>query len=126
MNPKTISKLFLIAALFNWVVGIALMTNAPLLLGLFNVTPVPTEPVFVSLSGWLIICYGIGYFWASRDFAGNLGIIWLGIIGKLGVFGVVLMSTLLGQISWQMNIVSSVDLVFAVLFILAIRNHDGP
>ena len=125
MNPKTSSRLFLIAALFNWLVGIALMTDASLLLGLFNVTPLPTEPLFMSLSGWLIICYGIGYFWASRDLAGNIGIIRLGIVGKLGVFSVVLISTLLGHISWQMNLLSGADLVFAVLFIMAIREHDG-
>jgi hypothetical protein len=121
VNPKTTSRLFLIAALFNWLVCIVLMTDAPLLLGLFNVTPLPTEPLFISLSGWLIICYGIGYYWASRDLAGNLGIIRLGIIGKLGVFGVVLISTWLGHISWQMNILSGADLIFAALFIIAIR-----
>ena len=76
----------------------------------------------MSLSGWLVICYGIGYFWASRDPAGNLGIIRLGIIGKLGVFGVVLISTLLGHVSWQMNLLSSADLIFAVLFIIALRD----
>ena len=121
MNPQPTGKLFLIAALFNWLVGTALIIDAPLLLGLLNVTPLPTEPLFVSLSGWLIICYGIGYYWASRDLAGNLGIIRLGIIGKFGVFAVVLVSTLLGHISWQMNLISGVDLVFAALFIKAIR-----
>ena len=121
MNPQPTGKLFLIAALFNWLVGTALIIDAPLLLGLLNVTPLPTEPLFMSLSGWLIICYGFGYYWASRDLAGNLGIIWLGIIGKLGVFVVVLISTVLGHISWQMNLLSGVDLIFAALFIMAIR-----
>ena len=125
MNSKTSSRLLLIAALFNWAVGVALMTDASLLLQLFNITPLPTEPLFMTLSGWLIICYGIGYFWASRDLAGNLGIIRLGIIGKLGVFGVVLISSLLGHISWQMNLLSSVDLVFAVLFTMAIGKYGG-
>ena len=123
MNPKTSSRMFLIAALFNWLVGIALMTDASMLLRLFNVTPLPTEPLFMSLFGWLVICFGIGYFWASRDLAGNLGIIWLAIIGKLGVVGVVLISTLLGHISWQMNLLSGPDLIFAMLFIMAISEH---
>lgn len=121
MNPKNTSRLFVIAALFNWLVGFTLMADAPLLLGLFNVTPLPTEPLFMSLSGWLIMCFGIGYFWASRDLARNIGIIRLGIIGKLGVFGVVLMSTVLGHVSWQMNLLSGADLIFAVLFIIAVR-----
>jgi hypothetical protein len=40
------------------------------------------------------------------------------------VFGVVLLATLLGHTSWQMNILSSADLVFAVLFISILR-HAG-
>lgn len=123
MNSKNSNKLFFIAALFNWVVGVVFIVDAPLLLGLFNVTPLPTEPLFMSLSGWLIICYGIGYYWASRDLAGNIGIIRLGIIGKIGVFAVVLISTVLGHVSWQMNLLSSADLVFAGLFIIAIRDN---
>ena len=124
MNIETSRKLFLVAALFNWMVGAVLIIDAAWLLDLFRVTPLPTEPLFVYLFAWLVIAYGIGYYWAARDPLANAPIIRLGIIGKLGVFGVVVVATLLGHTSWQMNILSSADLVFAVLF-MAVLRRDG-
>ena len=124
MNIETSRKLFLVAALFNWMVGAVLIIDAAWLLDLFRVTPLPTEPLFVYLFAWLVIAYGIGYYWAARDPLANAPIIRLGIIGKLGVFGVVVVATLLGHTSWQMNILSSADLVFAVLFMAVLRS-DG-
>ena len=124
MNNETSRKLLLVAALFNWIIGAALIIDAAWVLGLFRVTPLPTEPLFVYLFAWLVIAYGIGYYWAAQDPVANAPIIRLGIIGKLGVVGVVLLATLLGDISWQMNILSGADLVFAVLFIAVLRS-DG-
>jgi hypothetical protein len=121
MNRETSHKLLLVAALFNWMVGTALIVDAAWLMGLFRVTPLPTEPLFVYLFAWLVIVFGIGYYWSARDPVAYAPVIRLGVIGKLGVVAVVLLATLQGHTSWQMNIVSSADLVFAVLFIAVLR-----
>jgi hypothetical protein len=79
---NTTGTLFLTGAVFNWLVGLALHFDAGLLFELFRVTPAPTEPLFVQLFAWLVIVFGVGYLWVSRDPPGKVPIIWLGILGK--------------------------------------------
>jgi hypothetical protein len=114
--------MFAFAALFNWFVGVAIVFFPAPLFQLFQITPLPTEPLFAYLLGWLVFAFGIGYYWISRDPVVNKPVIRLGIIGKLGVVATVLVATLLGDVSWQMNILSSADLVFAGFFIVALRS----
>lgn len=108
--------MFLTAAIFNWLVGLALAFKAEFLFALFRVTPAPTEPLFLQLFSWLVIVFGIGYFWVYRDPAANAPIIKLGIIGKLSVVVVSLACVLAGSVSWQMMILASADLLYVVLF----------
>jgi len=121
MTAKSVRVLFVTGAVFNWLVGLALLFDAPLLFGLFHVTPVPTEPLFIQLFAWLVIVFGVGYFWVSRDPIANVPIIKLGMLGKVSVFLVCLAATVTGMVSWQMMILASGDLVYALLFWRALR-----
>ncbi|MBT8047473.1 MAG: hypothetical protein HKN57_03355 [Xanthomonadales bacterium] len=116
MNANNTRTMFLTAAIFNWLVGLALAFKAEFLFALFRVTPAPTEPLFLQLFSWLVIVFGIGYFWVYRDPAANAPIIKLGIIGKLSVVVVSLACVLAGSVSWQMMILASADLLYVVLF----------
>jgi hypothetical protein len=116
VKAKDSKTLFLTAAIFNWAVGLVLAFKAELLFELFRVTPAPTEPLFLQLFSWLVIVFGIGYFWASKDLAANVSIVKLGLLGKLSVVLVVLACILTGAVSWQMMLLASVDLVYAALF----------
>lgn len=80
MTEKSIRIMFTTAAWFNWVAGGAVAVNAGWLFSLFGITPLPTEPLFHQLFAWLVIVFGIGYFWASRDPAANVPVIKLGIL----------------------------------------------
>jgi hypothetical protein len=122
VNTKQSKTMFLTAAIFNWTVGLALAFKAGLLFELFRVTPAPTEPLFLQLFSWLIIIFGIGYFWASKDLAANVSIVKLGLLGKLSVVLVVLACILAGVVSWQMMLLASADLVYAALFWRALRS----
>ena len=113
--------MFLTAAIFNWAVGFALAFNAQLLFDLFRVTPAPTEPLFLQLFSWLVIVFGIGYFWVWKDPAGNVPIIKLGILGKLSVVLVALACVVMGAVSWQMMILASADLLYVFLFWRALK-----
>jgi small multidrug resistance pump len=122
VNTKQSKTMFLTAAIFNWTVGLALAFKAGLLFELFRVTPAPTEPLFLQLFSWLIIIFGIGYFWASKDPAANAPIVKLGLLGKLSVVLVALSCVLTGAVSWQLLILVSVDLLYAVLFWRALKS----
>ena len=116
MTSKSLRTLFVTAAVFNWLVGLGLLFNAPLLFQLFGVTPVPTELLFVQLFAWLVIVFGVGYYWVSRDPESHIPLIKLGMLGKASVVLVCLAAVVTGGISWQMMILASADLVYAILF----------
>ena len=125
MTSKSMRIMFTTAAWFNWLAGLALAVNVELLFGLFRITPPPTEPVFLQLFAWLVIVFGIGYFWASRDPVANVPVIKLGMIGKLSVVLVSLACVMTGSISWQLMILVSADLLYAILFWRALKAIQG-
>jgi small multidrug resistance pump len=122
VKAKDSKTLFLTAAIFNWAVGLVLVLKAGLLFELFQITPAPTEPLFLQFFSWLIIVFGIGYFWASKDLATNAPIVRLGMLGKMSVVLVALACVLTGAVSWQLLILVSIDLLYAVLFWRALRS----
>ena len=125
MKAKSMRIMFTTAAWFNWVAGLAVAVNVELLFGLFRITPLPTEPLFLQLFAWLVIVFGIGYFWVSRDPVANVPIIKLGMIGKLSVVLVSLACVLTGSVSWQMMTLVSADLLYAILFWRALQSIQG-
>ena len=125
MKAKSMRIMFTTAAWFNWLAGLAVAVNAELLFGLFRITPLPTEPLFLQLFAWLVIVFGIGYFWVSRDPVANVPIIKLGMIGKLSVVLVSLACVMTGSISWQLMILVSADLLYAILFWRALKVIQG-
>jgi len=125
MKAKSMRIMFTTAAWFNWLAGLAVAVNAELLFGLFRITPLPTEPLFLQLFAWLVIVFGIGYFWVSRDPVANVPIIKLGMIGKLSVVLVSLACVLTGSVSWQMMTLVSADLLYAILFWRALQTLQG-
>ena len=125
MTDKSIRIMFTTAAWFNWVAGGAVAVNAGWLFSFFRVTPLPTEPLFLQLFAWLVIVFGIGYFWASRDPAANVPVIKLGMLGKLSVVLVSLVCVLTGSVSWQIMLLMSADLLYAILFWRALKAIQG-
>jgi hypothetical protein len=121
VNRSSQKILFSCAAVFNWLVALALFFNASLLLELFAVTPLPTELAFVHQFAGLVFLFGFGYYWAGNDLKTNAPVIRLGVAGKLGVVTIGLFDIVAGNISWQFMLLASADLVFALLFIQALR-----
>jgi len=108
-------KLFGNAAMFNFVVALALLFLRPWLAPLVRLDPVAgTNLVFVYLSAMLIGVFGYMYL-RFRTF------IELGVIGKLLAVGAVTWPWLAGDIGWQLPLLVSGDVVFALLFIGFLR-----
>ena len=124
MQRQTASKMFLAAAVFNWVVASSLFFSPAALLNLFGATPTPDQSLWVQQFAGLVFVFGIGYYWAARNFAANLPIIRLAFIGKTGVMLIGLLNVLAGEISWQFMLPVSGDLCFVILFIMALRSRS--
>ena len=122
MKITTVRTVFLVSAVFNWLVGLGLAFAGAKLIGMFGVTPLPTEPLFLQLFAWLVFAFGIAYYWIYKDPPGNRALIRLGIIAKLGVVIVCLANIFLGHVSWQIMLVAGADLAFAILFWRALKS----
>ena len=121
MKQSITSKLFLAAAIFNWVMGLGLFFVPHILLGLFSISPGIEQTLWVQQFAGLVFMFGIGYYWASRDLNANAQIIRLGAIAKCGVVLIGIINVLTGDTSWQFLIPISADAAWAVLFIAALR-----
>jgi hypothetical protein len=121
VDRSSLSPLFLSAALFNWVVAIALFFVPQGFLRLFHITPGVDQAFWVREFAGLVFMFGVGYFWAARDLAANAKIVRLAVPAKTAVVLVALLSVITGDISWQILIPVSVDGIYAVLFLLALN-----
>ncbi len=117
--------LFLSAAIFNWVVGLGMLLAYRPLFEMIGAAPIPEDPFLVQQFAGLVLIFGLGYFWASRDFARNIPVVKLGMLGKLSVFTLALIHVVLGAVTWQFLALASVDLVYALLFVAALRAHKS-
>ena len=115
-------KLFGTAALFNFLVALALLFLRPQLGPLVRLDPVTgTNVVFVYLAAGLVAVFGYAYVRIAQDPERFRPFIELGVIGKLLAVGAVTWPWLTGEVGWQLPLVVSGDAVFALLFIDFLR-----
>ena len=62
MNEQLRKKMLFSAACFNWLAAVALLVFPDMLLQLFRITPLPTEPLFLHMFAALVFVFGVGYF----------------------------------------------------------------
>ena len=121
MTQETAGKIFLSGAIFNWAVALTLFFIPGIFLNLLSVTPTPQQSLWVQQFAGLVFVFGIGYYWASRDFEANIQIIRLAVIGKAGVVLIGVLNVVIGDVSWQFMLPASGDLIFVVLFVMALK-----
>src|SRR5580704_301421 len=81
--------LFVVAAIWNVAVGLAAMLVPERMASLVYRTPLPIDNP-TALAAWsdfaaCVLLFGLGYAIVARDTSRNHGLVWIGIIGKLGV-----------------------------------------
>ena len=117
--------LFGFAALVNLAVGIGMVVGArevAVQLGVLG----PGAPYAMTMVGMMIGVFGVGYAIVSGNPAGNRGIVWLGVIGKLGAAGLAAMQYMQGLIPQTTFMLGMGDAVFAALFLLFLWRGPRP
>ncbi|RRJ83217.1 hypothetical protein [Aestuariirhabdus litorea] len=109
-------RLLLSAACFNWSVALLFVVDIQWTFTLLGIKPVPSEPLFVELFATLVFCFGIGYFWASRDPRAGAPLIRLGAWSKLILVLVGGLEVVRGLVSWPLLLPLAVDLFYALVF----------
>ncbi len=119
--PSGHRTLFFSAALFNWTVAAIFLLFYRPIFQLIGISPVPHNPVYLHLFACMVALFGLAYYWAAKNLEKNRNLVQLGIIGKLSIFTLVLAYGLSGSVSWQFSALVSVDLVYAILFAIVLR-----
>ncbi|KQC11221.1 MAG: hypothetical protein APR62_10290 [Smithella sp. SDB] len=69
----------------------------------------------------VVLIFGIGYYFVSRDISKNRGIVWMGVIGKLCFFFFLTYSYLTAKSTILSFLGGMGDLIFTILFLNFLR-----
>lgn len=122
--------LFALAAAWNLVIGLSILIapwfSLQLLYG--HEPGGPNDPLLAMLDrdfGFCVLLFGVGYGIVAVDPSRNQGLIWLGIIGKLGVVASLGQRWLIGMATAWVLPAAAGDLVFAALFVWFLWRSDS-
>ena len=74
-----------------------------------------------------VFVFGLGYYWVSQNFQKNRQLAVLAVYGKLGVFCVAIIATLIGALSLSGLAGSLIDFTYGILFAHALKkNPERP
>lgn len=112
-------KLFIIAALWNIVISISLLTLLALQLDVWDLMGIIRPNSFIWLQEFLLLVgvFGIGYYAISKNLKDNHVTVLMGIVGKSGVFSLNLYYFLIQEVGISVMLLGCGDLIFAILFI---------
>lgn len=121
MTMKTksaVTLLFVVAALYDGLLGLAFLSSGDALFARCGVTP-PNHPGYVQFPAALLLVFALMFAAVAASPARNRNLIPYGILLKLAYCGVVAHHWLAGRLPWMWQPFWIVDLAFAVLFVLA-------
>lgn len=109
--------LFGFAAFYNFAVGGAMLAAPERVCEQLNISGAG-GPFAVAMAGMLIAVFGVGYAMVSAAPAKNRGIVWIGLIGKVGAAVLATIQFNAGIIPQSTFLLGIGDLVFVALFAL--------
>jgi hypothetical protein len=116
--------LFIIGAIWNIVIALGFLFLTKQVLPLFGLQ-MPAEPVWLYLFSALVLVFGLGYYWVSRNLDRNHAVVGMGVVGKLLVFLILGYYWIAGSIPTLTALAGVGDLVFAILFLGFLTNYKS-
>lgn len=108
---------FAFAAFYNLAVGGAMLAASERAAAALNISGAG-GPFAMAMAGLLIAVFGVGYAMVAAAPAKNRGIVWIGVIGKIGAAALAGVQFQAGAIPLSTFLLGMGDLVFVVLFAL--------
>lgn len=125
MKYKTKERIFFLAAIWNLVFGLAMLLFPAAVFSLFYGETLLESAyllrLFSNCFAFSILIFGMGYFLVSRNPNENHAVIWMGIVGKVAVFGIFLLGLIDGRVTPYGFFGAAGDLVWAAIFLAALR-----
>jgi hypothetical protein len=124
MSDTFWSRVFLFAALYNFSAGFGPLFMPNIAAEAFGIAPLGSA-MPMQMLGLLVMVFGAGYLFVSRDLDDLRVIVILGVIGKAGVFLIITAHYLSGEASLLGFLVAIGDLVFVVVFVRFLQLYPG-
>jgi hypothetical protein len=121
MKREWIRPFFMIAAAYDFILGVVFLLAYRAVYAYFNVT-LPNHPAYVQFAAAVVAIFGIGFWYVARAPERNRDIIKLGVLLKLTYSLVVLSWWFRGQMPGMWVPFAWVDLAFMVAFLAALRS----
>lgn len=123
-SNKPIRLLFFVGGLYDGLLGCMFLFCGEYILWLFGVTP-PNHPGYLQFPAALLLIFGFMFATIAANPMKNRNLIPYGILLKVAYCGVIGFHWFTDGIPYMWKPFFVCDLVFLVLFLLAIRTLDG-
>ena len=120
MQTGWIKPMFIIAALYDFILGIVFLIAFKPIYRMLGLT-LPNHDGYVQFGAALVAIFGVGFWLVARAPQRNRDIIIMGILLKLSYAGVVLGHYFFGSVPGIWIPFAWIDLIFAGIFIAALR-----
>ena len=120
-NERLYRILFLIAALYDFILGFIFFAFMNFFLeGVFKL-PLPLYPAFFQAAAAFVFVMGVGFYFVYRNMYRNIDIVKVGIVFKLFYTGLAFYYVFFGGMPWIFSVFGFLDIIFIVFFIFFLR-----
>ena len=117
---------FLVACLYDVLLGLGFLVAGEAILSAIDM-PLPPDIAYIQLAAIFILIQGLSYWFPFRDPLGNLGIVKVGVMYKLGYAGLAFYYLALDTLPSPFFIPWAViDMGFLIGFVLFLRAGRAP
>lgn len=120
MKREWIRPFFMLAAAYDFILGVLFLVAYPAVYAAFDVT-LPNHPAYIQFCAGVVAIFGIGFWYVARAPERNRDIIKLGVLLKLTYSTVVLTWWFRGQMPLMWVPFAWIDLVFLAAFVASLR-----
>jgi hypothetical protein len=120
-KEKGYRNLFLVAALYDFVLGFFFFIFWPFIFDHILKIPYPNYPAFYQAAAAFIFNMGIGFYFVYRNMYRNIDIVKVGIYFKLFYTGLAFYYVFVEKMPWILALFGFLDLIFIVFFVFFLR-----
>jgi len=120
-KEKGYRNLFLVAALYDFVLGFFFFLFWPFIFDHILKIPYPNYLAFYQAAAAFIFNMGIGFYFVYRNMYRNIDIVKVGIAFKLFYTGLAFFYVYVEKMPWILAFFGFLDLIFVVFFVFFLR-----
>ena len=120
-KEKSYRNLFLIAALYDFILGFVFFVFLRFFFEDIFRIPLPNYPAFFQAAAAFVFVMGVGFYFVYRNMYRNIDIVKLGIVFKLVYTVLAFYYVFIENIPWIFSVFGFLDIIFIVFFVFFLR-----